>query len=110
MNLIYCSIAYIWRNEIIQTAKATALAVGKAMLDKKAVQEDRSAWPDEIKAEFERESRRPNGCVGTQLLSETDKVRIWIIRLRRLRYCHHSLYSSSSGRIYIYFHAGVPDS
>ena len=52
------------------------------MLDKKAEAEDRSAWPAAIKAEFERESRLPNGCVGTELLSETDKVRIWIIRLQ----------------------------
>ena len=51
------------------------------MLDKKAVSEDRSEWPAELKAEFERESRQNNGCVGSQLLSETDKVRIWIIRL-----------------------------
>jgi hypothetical protein len=53
-----------------------------SMLDKAATHSDRSAWPPEIKAEFERESRRPNGCVGTELLSETDKVRIWIIRLQ----------------------------
>ena len=46
------------------------------MLDKKAVAEDRSEWPAELKAEFERESRQNNGCVGSQLLSETDKVRI----------------------------------
>ena len=51
------------------------------MLDKKAASEDRSEWPAEIKAEFERESRQHNGCVGSQLLSETDKVRVWIIRL-----------------------------
>ena len=52
------------------------------MLDKKAAAETRAEWPAEIKAEFERERRSPNGCVGTQLLSETDKVRIWIIRLK----------------------------
>ena len=51
------------------------------MLDKKAVAEDRGEWPAELKAELERESRQNNGCVGSQLLSETDKVRIWIIRL-----------------------------
>jgi hypothetical protein len=52
------------------------------MLDKKAVTQDRSEWSPELRAEFERESRAPNGCVGSQLLSETDKVRIWIIRLQ----------------------------
>ena len=52
------------------------------MMDKKAAQhEDRSDWPAALKAEFERESRAHNGCVGTELLSETDKVRMWIIRL-----------------------------
>ena len=52
------------------------------MLDKHAAHSDMTEWPVEIKAEFERESRRPNGCVGTELLSETDKVRVWIIRLQ----------------------------
>ena len=52
------------------------------MLDKKAARSERADWPAEIKAEFEREARQPNGCVGTELLSETDKVRIWIIRLQ----------------------------
>jgi quercetin dioxygenase-like cupin family protein len=52
------------------------------MMDKKAVQEDRSEWPAEIKAEFERENKQNNGCVGTQLLSENEKVRVWIIRLK----------------------------
>ena len=32
-----------------------------SMLDKKAAVEDRSEWPAEIKAEFEPESRAPNG-------------------------------------------------
>ena len=53
-----------------------------SMLDKQAAHSARIDWPAEIKDEFERESRWPNGCVGTELLSETDKVRIWIIRLQ----------------------------
>ena len=52
------------------------------MLDKKAAASEHSEWPAEIKAEFERESHHYNGCVGTQLLSETNKVRVWIIRLQ----------------------------
>src|SRR6266568_5387993 len=52
------------------------------MLDKKAAAEDRREWPAEIKAEFERESRAHNACVGSELLSETAKVRVWIIRLQ----------------------------
>jgi hypothetical protein len=52
------------------------------MLDKKAVLSHDTEWPAAIKAEFEKENKNPNGCVGTELLSETDKVRVWIIRLK----------------------------
>ena len=77
------------------------------MLDKKAAHEDRSAWPAEIKAEFERESRHNNGCVGTELLSETDQVRVWIIRLRpgeRVGFHRHVLnyfWTSEIGRAHV---------
>ena len=52
------------------------------MLDKQAVQSARTPWPPEIAAEFERERRNPNGCVGQKLLSESDRVRVWQIRLQ----------------------------
>jgi hypothetical protein len=52
------------------------------MLDKKALNADRSAWPPEIQAEFDREAKHPNPCVGGVLLSENERVRIWIIRLQ----------------------------
>lgn len=51
-------------------------------MDKKPLRVDRSPWPPEIAAEFERESREHNGCVGQRLLSETDRVRVWEIRLQ----------------------------
>jgi hypothetical protein len=51
------------------------------MLDKKTDRADTSAWPPAIAAEFEREKANNNGCVGSTLLSEDDKVRVWIIRL-----------------------------
>ena len=51
------------------------------MLDKSSDHSDKSAWPPAIAAEFERERQNINGCVGTALLSENDKVRVWIIRL-----------------------------
>lgn len=51
------------------------------MLDKQAVHAEHTAWPPELTAEFERESKSPNGCVGSTLLSESDRVRVWIIRL-----------------------------
>lgn len=53
-----------------------------SMPDKMAVRSERTEWPAGIKAEFEREARSPNGCVGTELLSETNRVRVWIIRLK----------------------------
>ena len=52
-----------------------------SMLEKSTDHADRSAWPAAIMAEFEREKLSNNGCVGSTLLSETDKVRVWIIRL-----------------------------
>src|ERR1700689_5668417 len=51
------------------------------MLDKSTDRADPSAWPPAIAAEFERERQNNNGCVGTALLSESDRVRVWIIRL-----------------------------
>jgi len=52
------------------------------MLDKQPETSDRSAWPPEIQAEFERERKIPNPCVGNALVSETEKVRVWTIRLK----------------------------
>jgi len=51
------------------------------MLDKATDHSDKSAWPSAIASEFERERQTNNGCVGTTLLSENEKVRVWIIRL-----------------------------
>jgi len=39
-------------------------------------------WPADIRAEFDEEAKHPNPCVGQQLLSETDKVRVWRIHLK----------------------------
>jgi beta-alanine degradation protein BauB len=52
-----------------------------SMLDKTTDRADRSPWPAAIAAEFEREKSSHNGCVGTTLLSEDERVRVWIIRL-----------------------------
>ena len=52
------------------------------MLDKKSVRTEKTAWPREIAAEFEREGKHPNGCVGHRLLSENERVRVWDIRLK----------------------------
>src|ERR1041384_8298677 len=55
--------------------------MGLTMRDKPAARAERSGCPQEIAEEFARESRAPNACVGPTLLSESDKVRVWIIRL-----------------------------
>ena len=52
------------------------------MVDKQAERSERSAWPPEIAAELEVEERNPNPCVGTELLSESERVRVWMIRLK----------------------------
>ena len=39
-------------------------------------------WTAALKQEFAREAERPNGCVGSELLSETDRLRVWTIRLK----------------------------
>lgn len=36
-------------------------------------------WPDWVKREFE--ANQMNGCVGTTLVSESDRVRVWTIEL-----------------------------
>ena len=51
------------------------------MLDKQAEKKEKSQWPADIAAEFERESKNPNPCVGNQLLSENERSRVWMIRL-----------------------------
>ena len=52
-----------------------------SMLDKAAETKDKSAWSPEIAAEFAREAKNPNPCVGSTLLSENERSRVWIIRL-----------------------------
>jgi beta-alanine degradation protein BauB len=39
----------------------------------------RADWPEELQDDLER--NRMNGCVGSVLVSETDKVRVWHLRL-----------------------------
>jgi quercetin dioxygenase-like cupin family protein len=51
------------------------------MTDKSTDRADQSAWPPAIAAEFERERGNNNGCVGSMLLSDSDKVRVWMIHL-----------------------------
>ena len=52
-----------------------------SMLDNAAANSDKSAWSPELAAEFAREAKNPNPCVGSTLLSENERSRVWIIRL-----------------------------
>jgi quercetin dioxygenase-like cupin family protein len=53
-----------------------------SMMEKAALRSDKSEWPAEIAAEFEREAKNPNPCVGSRLVSENHKVRVWMITLQ----------------------------
>ena len=57
------------------------ISMAPTMLDKQAEKKEKSQWPADIAAEFERESKNPNPCVGSTLLSENERTRVWIIRL-----------------------------
>jgi quercetin dioxygenase-like cupin family protein len=62
-----------------------------SMLDKPSHRTD-APWPREIKQDFER--NQFNGQVGTRLLSENDRVRVWEIRLNpgeRISFHRHVL-------------------
>ncbi len=38
-------------------------------------------WPKALRDELERNAL--NGCVGTQLVSETERVRVWLLEVKR---------------------------
>jgi quercetin dioxygenase-like cupin family protein len=85
-----------------------------SMIDKAAEQKAQSAWSTEIAAEFEREAKNPNPCVGSTLLSENERSRVWIIRLapgERIGFHRHVLdyfwTSVSGGRARQHVHDGT---
>jgi beta-alanine degradation protein BauB len=51
------------------------------MLGKTSDHADKSAWPPALTAEFERERANNNPCVGNMLISESERVRVWMIKL-----------------------------
>ena len=53
-----------------------------SMKEKSANSHVNVEWTPALKAEFAREAEQPNGCVGSELLSETEKTRVWMIRLK----------------------------
>ena len=83
------------------------------MTDKPTNRCSRGSWPAEIRKEFEAEAANPNGCVGQQLISETDKVRVWRIHLKpgqRVGFHRHVLNyfwsAATSGKGRQYFNDG----
>ena len=53
-----------------------------SMLDKQAANSAKTEWPKPLQDEFAREAQNHNGCVGSALVSESDKVRVWTIHLK----------------------------
>ena len=51
------------------------------MLEKTSDRADMSAWAPSLAAEFEREQQNNNPCVASMLVSENERVRVWMIRL-----------------------------
>src|SRR4249919_1166679 len=94
---------------IYDSQQLGGIPMAPTMLDKQAAKE-KSQWPADIAAEFERESRNPNPCVGSTLLSENERTRVWIIRLapgERIGFHRHVLdyfwtaISGSRGRAHV---------
>jgi quercetin dioxygenase-like cupin family protein len=90
------------------------ISMALSMLDKQAEKKGKSQWPADIAAEFERESRNPNPCVGSTLLSENERTRVWMIRLaagERIGFHRHVLdyfwTCVSGGRARQYVHDGT---
>ena len=64
------------------------------MKEKGSLSHVKTEWPTALRTEFAHEAERPNGCVGSELLSETEKTRVWIIRLmpgQRIGFHRHVL-------------------
>jgi len=87
------------------------------MLDKSAEKKEKTQWPADISAEFDREGKNPNPCVGSTLLSENERTRVWIIRLapgERIGFHRHVLdyfwTSVSGGREMVFMTVEFKDS
>ncbi len=52
------------------------------MVDKPTNIRTSEPWPAHISAEYAAEAKNPNPCVGQQLVSETELVRVWRIHLK----------------------------
>src|SRR5262249_199672 len=57
-------------------------AMAMSMTDKATARSEKTEWPKALQQEFEREAQNHNGCVGSEFVSESDRVRVWTIRLK----------------------------
>ena len=85
-----------------------------SMMEKAALTTDHGAWSEVLAKEFEQEAKNPNPCVGSRLLSENERVRVWEIRLQpgeRIGFHRHVLdyfwTSVSGGRGRQHVHDGT---
>ena len=85
-----------------------------SMTDKQTARSDKSEWSKALQQEFEREAQNHNGCVGSEFVSESDRVRVWMIRLapgERIGFHRHVLdyfwTSVSGGRGRQHVHDGT---
>ena len=53
-----------------------------SMTDKSTAHSEKTEWSPALKQEFEREAQNNNPCVGSELVSENERVRVWTIRLK----------------------------
>ena len=53
-----------------------------SMTDKATAHSEKTAWPQALQQELEREAQSNNPCVGSELVSESERVRVWTIRLK----------------------------
>jgi quercetin dioxygenase-like cupin family protein len=56
--------------------------MAQTMADKADVKTHKDPWPADIAAEFAGEAKNPNPCVGSMLLSEDDRTRVWMIAMK----------------------------
>jgi quercetin dioxygenase-like cupin family protein len=53
-----------------------------SMTDKTTAHSEKTEWSQALQQEFTREAQSNNPCVGSELVSESDRVRVWTIRLK----------------------------
>ena len=53
-----------------------------SMTDKATAHSEKTEWSQALQQEFAREAQNHNPCVGSELVSESDRVRVWTIRLK----------------------------